>query len=79
MVGVALASLLNQEQRARANDAIQGPAGSPPTPALPKPHYAPRAKNVIHIFAAGGVSHVDTFDYKPELVRSDGQIGRAHV
>jgi hypothetical protein len=36
-------------------------------------HFAARAKRVINVFAAGGVSHVDTFDYKPELERSDGK------
>jgi hypothetical protein len=32
-----------------------------------------RAKSVIWIFANGGPSQVDTFDYKPELARRDGQ------
>ncbi len=36
-------------------------------------HHAPRVTRVIQIFAAGGVSHVDTFDYKPELARLNGQ------
>lgn len=34
---------------------------------------APRAKHVIFLFMDGGVSHVDTFDYKPELAKRDGQ------
>lgn len=37
------------------------------------PHFAPRAKNVLVIFCSGAISHVDTFDYKPELLRRDGQ------
>ena len=37
------------------------------------PHFAPRAKAVIHLFMHGGVSHVDTFDPKPELTRRNGQ------
>ncbi len=37
------------------------------------PHFAPRAKRVIFLFMYGGPSHVDTFDYKPELFRSDGK------
>lgn len=37
-------------------------------PLLPKsPHFAPKAKRVIHIFCNGGPSHVDTFDPKPAL------------
>ncbi|MCB1091888.1 MAG: DUF1501 domain-containing protein, partial [Verrucomicrobiae bacterium] len=31
-----------------------------------EPHYRARAKRVIHIFANGGPSQVDTFDYKPQ-------------
>jgi len=37
------------------------------------PHFAPRAKRVIHFFLNGGPSHVDTFDYKPMLSRYDGK------
>ena len=33
----------------------------------------PRAKRIIFVFMQGGPSHVDTFDYKPELVERDGQ------
>jgi len=36
------------------------------------PQYAPRAKAVIQIFCPGGLSHVDTWDYKPELERRAG-------
>lgn len=36
------------------------------------PHVPPRAKRVIQIFAVGGMSHVDTFDFKPDLLRRDG-------
>jgi len=44
------------------------------SPYAPKPtHFAPKVKRIIQIFCAGGVSHVDTFDYKPELIRSDGK------
>ena len=35
-------------------------------------HHAPQAKCVIEIFCPGGLSHVDTWDYKPELERLDG-------
>src|SRR5205809_4923537 len=40
-------------------------AASPLAPRLP--HFAAKAKHVIHIFASGGPSHVDTFDPKPML------------
>ena len=38
-----------------------------------QPHFAPRAKHIIFLFMDGGVSHVDTFDPKPELARRHGQ------
>ncbi|MCK6499532.1 MAG: DUF1501 domain-containing protein, partial [Nitrospira sp.] len=43
-------------------------------PMLPKaPHFASKAKRVIHLFMNGGPSHVDTFDPKPELQRLAGK------
>jgi len=36
-------------------------------------HFAPRAKRVIFLFMQGGPSHVDTFDYKPQLAKDDGK------
>lgn len=38
-----------------------------------EPPFAPRAKRVIFLFMTGGVSHVDTFDPKPALVRDHGK------
>ncbi|MDP6734972.1 MAG: DUF1501 domain-containing protein [Nitrospinaceae bacterium] len=35
-----------------------------------QPMFAPRAKRVIFLFMAGGPSHVDSYDYKPELIRN---------
>ena len=35
-------------------------------------HFPARAKRVIHVFSPGGVSQVDTFDYKPQLEKLDG-------
>jgi hypothetical protein len=55
---VALAWLLGAEARADGLKVL---------------HHPPRAKRVIQIFACGGMSHVDTFDYKPELARHHGQ------
>jgi hypothetical protein len=37
------------------------------------PHFAPRARRVLVIFCSGAVSHVDTWDYKPELIRRHGE------
>jgi hypothetical protein len=45
-------------------------AGDPLAPR--DPHFPPKAKNVIFLFMTGGVSHVDTFDPKPELTKQHG-------
>lgn len=37
------------------------------------PHFNPTAKRVIHIFFAGGQSHIDTWDPKPKLLELDGK------
>ena len=37
-----------------------------------KPHFAPKAKNVIFLFMPGGVSHMESFDPKPKLAALDG-------
>jgi hypothetical protein len=48
--------------------------GTSENPLLPRAgHYPGRAKRVIHIFANGGPSHVDTFDPKPALERLSGK------
>jgi hypothetical protein len=54
---LALSALLTEQSRAEK----------------PRPHFASRAKNVIFLFMDGGVSHVDSFDPKPELDRRDGE------
>ena len=46
-----------------------------PDPLAPKlPHFAPKAKRVIFLFMQGGVSHVDSYDYKPFLAKNDGKM-----
>lgn len=50
------------------------PAPPSDDPLAPKtPHFPARAKRVLFVFSNGGVSHMDTFDYKPELFRADGK------
>ena len=61
--GMALFSLLGQGRAASGT----------PRGALQTLHYAPKAKRVIHLCMAGGPSHLETFDWKPELRRLDGQ------
>ena len=47
---------------------------SPSDPLAPRnPHFAPKAKRLIFLYMSGGVSHVDSFDYKPKLIADDGK------
>ncbi len=50
------------------------PVIQPGSPYAPRStHFTPRAKNVLVIFCSGACSQLDTFDYKPELIRRHGQ------
>ncbi len=44
---------------------------NPTPPGLPP--FPPKAKRVVQLFMGGAASHIDLFDYKPELVKRDGQ------
>lgn len=68
---LALADLLCGTKRSSAAEAISAPQSGPLSPK--PPHFAPRAKRVIFLFMHGGPSHVDTFDYKPQLQKDDGK------
>jgi hypothetical protein len=75
MGSVGLAALLGQLPR----EALAS-APSALNPLAPKvPHFAPRAKRVIHFFLNGGPSHVDTFDPKPALSKYDGKPIPTHL
>src|SRR3954465_531226 len=59
--------LLSRPTSALANESFV-------TPLSPKaPHFPAKAKHIIHIFANGGPSHVDTFDPKPSLEKHAGK------
>jgi hypothetical protein len=58
--------------------AADGPSAA--SPLAPKqPHFAPRAKRIIHLFMNGGPSQVDTFDPKPGLVKYHGHKPPASI
>lgn len=61
--GMALAALLGREAYASP---VPGEAADPP------PHHPPQARRAIQIFLQGGLSQVDSFDYKPELQKLHG-------
>ena len=71
--GIALLHLLAEESRAAAVKPIR-PEYRPEAPlAAREPHFKAKAKRVLHIFCSGACSQLDTFDYKPELIKRHGQ------
>ncbi len=66
---LGLAAMLGEElfgPKARGSEAIA-------TLAPKTPHFPAKAKHVVHVFAQGAPSHVDTWDYKPALAQYDGK------
>ena len=69
LAGIALTAMLAEERARGASPKID-----PANPYAPrKPHFEAKAKNVIVVFCSGALSHVDTFDFKPELIRQHGK------
>ena len=71
---LGLASVLNDRLFAAP---AAGGQGDPLVPG--QPHFAPRAKNVIYIHLVGGPSHLELFDFKPELVKRSGEKCPDHM
>jgi len=67
LAGIALIDMLADSVCGSGHDQNGSPG------ALLQPHFPPRVKRIIFLFMHGGPSHVDTFDYKPELIRLNGQ------
>ena len=65
--GLALGAMLQRDGVSRADSPL---AWSPPNG---RPHFTPKAKSVIWLFMNGGVSHLETFDPKPELDKYAGK------
>ncbi len=65
--GLALGSMLARDGIVRANEA------APWMPPTGEPHSSPRAKSVVWLFMNGGVSHMESFDPKPELTKYGGK------
>ena len=64
--GLALGAMLFRDGVTGAEESIWRPPDG-------RPHFAPKAKSVIWIFLCGGVSHVESFDVKPELNKYAGK------
>lgn len=68
---LAFAAMANKAAATTAaGNAIENPL------APKKPHFPARAKRVIFLTMRGGPSHVDTFDYKPQLIADTGKPGK---
>jgi hypothetical protein len=72
--GIALTALLAEQGSLASDKTPIRPGFSPERPHAPRPpHFRPRAKNVLVIFCSGALSHLDTWDYKPELFKRHGE------
>ena len=63
---LAFAGLTTQAAEAESNNPLSSK----------QPHFAAKAKRVIFLCMQGGPSHVDTFDYKPQLAADAGKGGK---
>src|SRR5690348_673788 len=71
--GVALTALLAEQGLLAADKSPIRPDWSPQSPAAPRaPHFSARAERVLVIFCSGALSHLDSWDYKPELIKRNG-------
>src|SRR5688572_19159556 len=67
---LALAGLLGKNAKAETK--------TPSTAGLlapKKPHFPAKAKRIIFLFMQGAISQMDTWEYKPELQKSNGKVG----
>ena len=71
---IALRELLGNKAEAAIPSA---PSTNPLAPKIP--HFAAKAKRVIYLFMAGAPSHLELFDYKPELAKWDGKLPPADL
>ncbi|MCA9064800.1 MAG: DUF1501 domain-containing protein [Planctomycetaceae bacterium] len=67
VAAIGLAALMQREGAELRADEQRRPAAASLAPGVPGLHHAAKATSVIHIFLGGGLSQVDSFDYKPEL------------
>ena len=69
-LGAIAMSQLSQQPAVRAGDAVIPPM----TPLAERsPHFQPRAKRVIYLHLTGSPPNLDLYDYKPELIKRNGE------
>src|SRR6185437_11634955 len=73
LASIALAELLG----AKPSRTMGATLANPLAPRAP--HFAPKVKRVIYLFMAGGPSHMELFDFKPELAKWDGKLPPADL
>jgi hypothetical protein len=72
--GIALAALLAERKLLAQEKTPARPKWDSERPhAARPPHFTPKAKNVLVIFCSGACSHLETWDYKPELFKRHGE------
>src|SRR4051812_32406810 len=72
--GIALTAMLAEQGLLAGDKSPIFPQWSPERPTAPRPpHFPAKAKNVLVIFCSGALSHLDVWDYKPELIKRHGQ------
>ena len=71
LAGIAAGALAARESA--AGIALPSPL------AVKQPHYTPKAKRVVYMFQAGAPSHLELFDWKPELAKHDGKLPPADL
>src|SRR5258706_15646351 len=72
--GIALTALFHEQGLLAADKTPIRPQWSPERPTAPRPpHFPPKARNVLVIFCSGALSHLDVWDYKPELIKRHGE------
>src|SRR5688572_13010944 len=73
--GIGLGSMALGSLLARGN--VRPPGANPMMPR--EPHFTGKAKSVIFLFMAGAPSHLELFDYKPQLAKFDGTLPPAEL
>ncbi|TWT93191.1 DUF1501 domain-containing protein [Stieleria varia] len=77
--GVSMGALAATEMLASNSPAADRPAMPSDPLAVRQPHFPGKIKNIIYLFMAGAPSHLELFDYKPQLARFDGTLPPAEL